>query len=116
MSVQWDEEHAAEAVKPLGDSEVRLLWRIADARGARVPLSELVRDYGLPAGAAAEHDFPGLARYSAGDAESRPSLPVIAGGTGDEAWYWMDPAVGVLFRKALEDKVFPTKAEAKEAA
>lgn len=104
--VEWDGEHAAHAIETLGDFETRLLWRIADARGARVPLSELVRDLGLPGDAALERDFPSLSRYCAADVKSRPPLPVIAGGPDDGPWYWMDPFLAVIFRAALENGVF----------
>jgi hypothetical protein len=104
-AVEWDEDRAAAAIEALGDTEIRLLWRVADARGARVPLGELVRDFGLPGDAALERDFSGLSAYCA-DPQSRPALPVASGG-GEEAWYWMDPALGALFREAIERKVFP---------
>lgn len=104
--VEWNGEHAANAIEALGDFETRLLWRIADARGARVPLSELVRDLGLPGDAALERDFSGLSRYCVAAGEPRPPLPVIAGGPDDGPWYWMDPFLATIFRAALEDGVF----------
>ena len=105
-AVGWDPDHAAAAVRAIGDAETRLLWRIADARGARVPLGELARDLGLPGTAALDRDFPGMSRYCGAEGESRPPLPVLAGGADDGAWYWMDPALGAVFRGALEDQVF----------
>lgn len=109
-SVEWDEERAAAAVAAAGDAETTLLWRVADARGARVPLSELVRDLGLPGDAALERDFPGLSAYCA-DPEIHPALPVASGGGEEGAWYWMEPALGALFREAIREKVFPERDE-----
>lgn len=54
----WDglADHAVAAIK--GDAERRLLWRVAEARGQRVSLSELSSNFGLPAAPSLEHDFP----------------------------------------------------------
>jgi hypothetical protein len=107
-SVPWTPALATLAVEHVGDFEGQLLWRVADARGARVPLSELRRDLGLPAEAALDRDFPAVSAYcaSGGGSTALPALPVISGGTGDEAWYWMDPFEGIIFRDALKTKLF----------
>lgn len=107
----WDENHAKRALEPLGNFESQLLWRVADARGVRVPIKEIARDFGLPAEAALDRDFPGLSAYCASSEppQPRPALPVVTGGTGgtgEEAWYWMDPIDGGILREALEHKLY----------
>jgi hypothetical protein len=80
--------------------EERLLLRLAEARGQRVALGELARDFALPKSVAIEHDFPALTAYCAERPAERP-LPIIAGGSGDDAWYRMPLWLGVWFESAL---------------
>jgi hypothetical protein len=65
-----------------------LLRRLAYARGQRVPVAELVRDFGLPSQGSLEQDFPRLKAFCAEDPANR-RFPVVAGGDGSAAWYWM---------------------------
>lgn len=88
----WNDlaEIAVAAIK--GPAELRLLQRVAEAEGQRVPMSELSRDLGLPAAPSPEHDFPELEAFCAGDAASRP-FPVLTDGDNGEGWYsmaWVD--------------------------
>jgi hypothetical protein len=108
----WDENHGKKAVNPLGNLEIQLLWRIADASGARVPIKEIARDFGLPAETALDRDFPGLSAYCASNEppQPRPAMPVVAGGTDEQAWYRMDPIDGGILREALEDKLYAERA------
>src|SRR4051794_16812560 len=95
----WDLGWTERAVAAMGDSEKLRLWRIVDAR-ARVPVSELSSDLGLPGAASPEQDFPDLAGFCKGGdaAAGRPAMPIVAGGSGDDGWYWMDPRTAQLFR------------------
>jgi hypothetical protein len=99
IAVQWSRELVAESLDQLDDNELDLLWRIAEARGRRVPVAELARDLGLPAATALDQDFPGLQRFCGGD--RRPALPVVAGGTDDKGWYWLHPDHAHAFAEAI---------------
>ena len=98
----WDLDWAEKAVAAMGDSEKLRLWRVADAR-ARVPLSELSRDFGLPGATSPEQDFPDLAAFCKGGdpAAPRPAMPVVAGGSGGDVWYWMELGTAQFFRHAI---------------
>lgn len=75
----------------------------------RIPAADLARHLGLPGEAAVELDFPTLAGYCDGgeSGDERPSMPVHVGGSGDGAWYWMEPEPAGYLRQALEDAFFP---------
>lgn len=89
---------AAQVVDMMRPAERTLLFRIADARERRVPVSELSRDLGLPASPDIVRDFPALAAFC--EAEGGV-VPVATGGDDDHAWYWMDAVAGFAFRAAL---------------
>jgi hypothetical protein len=83
-------EQAIAAIK--GPAELRLLRRVAEAEGRRVPLSELSRDLGLPAAPSLEHDFPEMQMFCAAQPQARP-FPVLTGGSDGDGWYrmtWFD--------------------------
>lgn len=84
----WDglADHAVAAIK--GDAERRLLWRVAEARGQRVSLSELSSNFGLPAAPSLEHDFPELHAFCAEHPTERP-IPVLFEGDDGDGWYRM---------------------------
>jgi hypothetical protein len=92
-------EQAIAAIK--GPAELRLLRRVAEAEGQRVPLSELSRDLGLPAAPSLEHDFPELLAFCAADPPSRP-LPVLTDGSDGDGWYRMAWLDANAFRWAFE--------------
>src|SRR5947208_393706 len=75
---------------------------VGDAR-ARVPLSELSRDFGLPGATSPEQDFPDLAAFCKGGdpAAPRPAMPVVAGGSGGDGWYWMELGTAQFLRHAI---------------
>jgi hypothetical protein len=95
----WTPQLADEVVKFMPELEKRLLFRVADARG-RVSLSELSRDFALPGEAALEQDFPTLVAFSTGE-HGRPVMPVVAGGSGSDGWYWMPKAAARTLRHAV---------------
>ena len=97
----WSKELAEAAVANLRDFERQLLWRVADARGQRIPVSELARDFGLPAETAPDADFPDLAAFCSESGKQRPPMPVLAGGSGADGWYCMDATASRHFRGAL---------------
>jgi hypothetical protein len=81
--------------------EERLLRRLAESRGQRVSMKELARDLGLPAAPSLEQDFPQLTAFCAGSPAERP-FPVVSGGSGDAAWYWMSVVDAAAFAFAFE--------------
>jgi hypothetical protein len=87
----WSPELAAEAIKGIGRLEAQLLRRLVEAGGQRVGIGELARDFGLPKAAAPEHDFPFLHDFCAEKPDER-RFPVVCGGEGEGAWYWMPVA------------------------
>jgi hypothetical protein len=92
----WTDEDLGGLSAVLLDEERELLLRVAEARGRRVPLSRLSSDLGLPTEACLEQDFPGLTAFCRGATPVR-AVPVLAGGSGDTAWYWMDPRTSRRF-------------------
>lgn len=98
-ALEWTEELAAEAVKTMRPAEKHLLFRVADARERRVAAAELSRDLGLPASVDTDRDFPALTAYCAAH---RCAVPVVSGGDGGDAWYWMDATSGRMFRAVPE--------------
>lgn len=77
--------------------EEQLLRRLADARGRRMPMSELAHDLGLPADADVMRDFPALSARSG----EHPS-PVVTGGESEGGWYWTSPENAAMLRSAFE--------------
>jgi hypothetical protein len=94
---------APEAVVGLTPLETRLLQRLAEARGQRVPLAELSRDFGLPAAPALDQDFPRLTAFCAASPRERP-FPIVAGGSGESAWYWMPFPHAIAFVGAFQKR------------
>jgi hypothetical protein len=84
----WNDlaRQAIAAIK--GPAELRLLRRVAEAEGQRVPMSELSRDLGLPAAPSLEHDFQELRAFCVADPASRP-FPVLTDGDDADGWYRM---------------------------
>ena len=80
--------------------ERALLFRIAEARGRRVPISELVHALGLPPAPCLDQDLPGL--KSLAQARGMP-MPVVAEGTDENGWYWMSPRDSGYFAEALRN-------------
>lgn len=114
-SADWTPGLAQTALARLLDPEKDLLHRIVDARGRRVPLTELSRDLGLPQAAAVEQDFSALAKFCVEQPQQggkRLLLPVIAGGSGDAAWYWMSPRNCVIFQGGFMPPEPPAQPEA----
>jgi len=100
-STRWDRELATNAVDSMRDHEKMLLWRIADARGQRVPVSQLARDLGLPEATAPEQDFSRLTAFCA--EPTHPRMPVVTGGADADGWYWMSTDDARVFRFALTE-------------
>jgi hypothetical protein len=98
---EWTEALAVEALGGMGEWERQLLWRLAEARGRRVPLSSLAATLGLPASAAIDNDFPALTNFCH-NGNDTPRMPVQTGGVDPDSWYWMSPADSRQFRLALE--------------
>src|ERR1041384_609197 len=101
--MNWDAEHARAAITLMGEHEKTLITRIAEARGRRVPVSELSATLGMPASTALPQDFPALNAYvDKCKAENVAlELPVSdSGATDGDGWYWMSPDVseGVFLR------------------
>jgi hypothetical protein len=109
-SKAWNRELAGTAIKTLGQFERTLLGRLADARGQRVPVSELSAAFGLPAAPSLAQDFPALTGFCIGkcdaraEGDERPEMPVAQCGDNDKAWYWMSPADANAFRGAFKDQ------------
>jgi hypothetical protein len=89
-------------LEPMG-LERRLLRRLAEARAQRVPIAELVRDFGLPPQSSLTRDFPRLIAFCDAD-PANPRFPVVAGGDGSVAWYWMAIVDAAAFESAFRDK------------
>jgi hypothetical protein len=88
---------AQEAVGAIGGpDEQRLLWRIAEAQGQRVPMSELSRDLGLPSAPSVDNDFAELRAFCAADPGARP-FPVLTDGDDADGWYRMARADAQAF-------------------
>jgi len=101
-AVAWTKELALEAVGSIvGEAETRLLRRVAEARGQRVPMSELASTLGLPGDASVERDFAELSGWCA--AAGRPTMPVVTGGDGEGGWYWMSLGDYDLFLRAFAE-------------
>jgi hypothetical protein len=85
--------------------ERTLLRRIAEARGRRVPISELVSSYGLPPVPSLEQDFPGLTYFLAEQKQKGKEMeaPLIASGSDEKGWYWMPPHLTGVFRTVLAE-------------
>lgn len=92
------------ALDQMSQHEQALLLRIAEARGRRVPLSELSESIGLPATPSLEHDFPGLSRFVAAD-NGGLAMPVVSVGTDDKGWYWMSAEDSQAFRPPLQKRL-----------
>jgi hypothetical protein len=96
----WTDARAAAAIEALSSlAEVALVQRMAEARGQRVPLSELSTSLGLPGTADVTQDFAGLSAWCA--ASNRPAMPVQTGGEGTDGWYWMPIAACDVFLRAF---------------
>jgi hypothetical protein len=101
----WTVELAEEALSEMGDAERALLWRVAEARGRRVAMSELASAFGLPKAPAVDKDFPALSSYCASRTEAghpEPAMPVQEGDKGTDGWYWMSVSDSGDFRRALD--------------
>jgi hypothetical protein len=98
----WD-GRVSSALGLLGPHERELLLRVAEARGKRVPISELVSSLGLPPVPSLTQDFPGLSKFvSEQQAKGvHLTLPVVGEGSDEKGWYWMAAEDGEVFRKAL---------------
>ena len=94
----WTKQLAEEVVGRMRPVERMLVFRLAEARQRRVPVSELARDFGLAPRAALSQDFPTLKLYCA---EKNAALPITAGGDAADAWYWMSAAAALRLRAAL---------------
>lgn len=94
----WTKQLAEEVVGRMRPAERMLVFRLAEARQRRVPVSELTRDFGLAPGAALSQDFPALTVYCA---ERNAALPITTGGHASDAWYWMSAAAALCLRGAL---------------
>lgn len=68
-----------------------------------MPLNELSAAFGLPASPAIEQDFPSLSKFCAEPQQSGENRinPIVSGGSGDSAWYWMSVEDANAFRRAL---------------
>lgn len=100
-SGKWDKALAHEAIDSgAAPLERRLLRRLAEARGQRISISELARDFGLPDAPSAEHDFPRLTGFCADKPAERP-FPIKTVGSGDAAAYWMSVADAAAFAFAF---------------
>lgn len=100
--VAWTKELAREALRSIAsEAEYRLLRRLAEARGQRVPMSELASAFGLPNDASVERDFAELSLWCA--KASHPAMPVVTGGEGAEGWYWMPVAAYDRFLAAFDE-------------
>ena len=98
----WDKALAKKAIEGAGSHERDLLRRLAEARGQRVPLSELAGSFGLPESASVEQDFSGLSAFCKPGAGV--TLPVVASATDSEhAWYWMSPWDSAAFVDAFDE-------------
>ena len=87
--VKWTEDLALEAIKGIvSRAEYYLVWRMAEARGQRVPMSELAASLGLPGTPDTAQDFAGLSAWCSARS-GRPAVPVSSGGAGADGWYWM---------------------------
>jgi hypothetical protein len=87
--IPWTEDLALAAIKHIvSRAEYDLLRRMAEARGQRVPMSELASGMGLPGTPDTAQDFAGLSAWCSADAK-RPQVPVVNGGEGTDGWYWM---------------------------
>jgi hypothetical protein len=101
----WDQTLATQAIAAFTPFERRLLRRLVDARGQRVPFAELSADLGLPAAPSTDEDFPQLTAFCAEEPTKRP-FPIVSGGSGDTAWYWMSVVDAAAFAFAFDP---PTK-------
>lgn len=97
------EELAEAALGQMQSPEQALVRRIAEARGRRVPISELVTTFGLPPAPSPEQDFPGLGQFIAARLErgEKIAMPIVASGIDDKGWYWMSPMTSGAFRRAF---------------
>ncbi len=103
---KWTKPLAIKALEQMTEQETALLYRMAAARGCRVPVSELSAAFGLPAATAVAQDFPALSKFSKQEkADGGDSLvnPVVEGGTDDKGWYWMSVEDANVFRLALSE-------------
>ena len=88
-SVLWTEALALAAIEHIvSAAEYELVRRMAEARGQRVPMSELSSAMGLPTVPDTSQDFAGLLAWCSADPD-RPALPVSSGGGDSDGWYWM---------------------------
>jgi hypothetical protein len=101
--LRWTKPLAVKAIERATEQELALLYRLAAARGRRVPLNELSAAFGLPASPAIEQDFPALSKFCAAPRPSGANrvIPIASGGSGDSAWYWMSVDDANAFRRAL---------------
>jgi hypothetical protein len=97
------EDLAEAALGQMQTPEQALVRRIAEARGRRVPISELVSAFGLPPAPSPEQDFPGLGQFIGARLErgEEVTMPIVASGTDDKGWYWMSPMTSGAFRRAF---------------
>ena len=105
----WTVGRAQKAIGDMRDLERALLWRLVDARGQRVPVSELSTAFGLPAEPCLAQDFPALEAYCSASGSSGVKMPIESGGSGDKGWYWLAAATGDQFRQGFtkEDEEIP---------
>jgi hypothetical protein len=102
----WTVPVARQALSGLLDGEKALVLRMAEARGLRVPMSELGLAFGLPPTPALDQDFPGLTKFCSAPTkpgEPAPAMPVLSGGSGGDGWYWMSPDDANVFRRTQMD-------------
>jgi hypothetical protein len=98
-------KQAEPAIEKMGNFERSLLLRIAEARGQRVPMSELVTALSLPSKPDLAHDFPTLTNFCSQPGSGAPGgyeMPVVTGGSdADDSYYWMSLDDSVAFIVAL---------------
>jgi hypothetical protein len=104
--IPWTVSVAKQALLGSLDGEKALVLRVAEARGQRVPMSELGLAFSLPSAPALEQDFPGLTKFCSAPTkpgEPAPAMPVLSGGSGADGWYWMSPDDANAFRRTQTD-------------
>jgi hypothetical protein len=87
----------------LGPYERSLLRRLTEARGRRVPMSELAAALGLPPEPCLDQDFPGLSKFVAANSKDGIEMPVEQGGEKTNAWYWIERREALAIEAGLQE-------------